>query len=188
MEKYNIIYADPPWKYAKRNNPKTRFGIGMHRYKGMTFQEILNLQQFVKSLAAENCALFMWHVAPKLAQYPIDVIFKNWGFRYVTKAFCWVKIDKKFKLRYLPGHYTGSNTEDCYLGIKGKMPRLNGGVNQVVLAPLTKHSEKPVIVRDRIVQLYGDLPRIELFATKVVDGWDSWGDAIPGSFYAEATL
>jgi N6-adenosine-specific RNA methylase IME4 len=41
-----------------------------------------------------------------------------------------------------------------------------------------KHSEKPQEVRDRIVTLMGDLPRIELFARTKKEGWDSWGDEI----------
>ena len=41
-----------------------------------------------------------------------------------------------------------------------------------------EHSRKPDCVRDRIVELIGDLPRIELFARQKVQGWDSWGDQL----------
>ena len=50
------------------------------------------------------------------------------------------------------------------------------------------HSAKPDVVRERIVELMGDLPRIELFARgdKEVDmlgyskfkNWDTWGTGI----------
>jgi len=33
-------------------------------------------------------------------------------------------------------------------------------------------------VRERIVKLMGDLPRIELFARQKVEGWDSWGNEV----------
>ena len=42
-----------------------------------------------------------------------------------------------------------------------------------------KHSQKPHLFKDIIVNSSGDLPRIELFARNVglfKDGWDYWGD------------
>jgi N6-adenosine-specific RNA methylase IME4 len=53
---------------------------------------------------------------------------------------------------------------------------MNKGVRSLVVAPLGEHSKKPDEVRDRIVQLFGDPPRIELFARLRVQGWDAWGD------------
>lgn len=43
-------------------------------------------------------------------------------------------------------------------------------------APRREHSRKPDEVRDRIVALMGDVPRIELFARQSAPGWDSWGN------------
>lgn len=43
-----------------------------------------------------------------------------------------------------------------------------------------KHSKKPSEIRDRIVELCGDVPRIELFAREKVDGWDCIGNEIDG--------
>lgn len=43
-----------------------------------------------------------------------------------------------------------------------------------------KHSKKPSEIRDRIVELCGDIPRIELFAREKVDGWDCIGNEIDG--------
>ena len=61
---------------------------------------------------------------------------------------------------------------------KGKPKRLSNSVSQLVFAPLGRHSAKPPIVRDKIVELMGDLPRVELFARDKVDGWDSWGNEV----------
>jgi N6-adenosine-specific RNA methylase IME4 len=44
-----------------------------------------------------------------------------------------------------------------------------------------RHSKKPNEARDRIVQLMGDLPRIELFARQKTDGWDVWGNEVDSS-------
>jgi len=46
--------------------------------------------------------------------------------------------------------------------------------------PRLGHSVKPPVVRDRIVQLFGDLPRIELFGRQETPGWDAAGFGIDG--------
>ena len=48
----------------------------------------------------------------------------------------------------------------------------------VVDTAIEQHSKKPEIVRDRIVELVGDLPRIELFARQKTEGWDVWGNEV----------
>jgi N6-adenosine-specific RNA methylase IME4 len=148
----------------------------MNRYAGMTCEELCNLP--VKDIAADNAALFIWTVPPKLEQ--LFPIISAWGFRYITKAFTWVKLDKKGTPRLLTGYYTGSNTEDCYLAIRGRMPVADKGVRQVVMSQLEAHSKKPDEVRNRIVQLFGDLPRIELFARQKTEGWEALGNEIDG--------
>ena len=76
------------------------------------------------------------------------------------------------------GNYTRSNSEFCLLGIKGNPKRINACVRQIIMSPREEHSKKPDEVRDRIVQLMGDVSRIELFARQKVAGWDSWGNEI----------
>jgi hypothetical protein len=49
----------------------------------------------------------------------------------------------------------------------------------MVYAPLGRHSAKPAVVRHRLDQLYGDVPRIELFARQAAEGWDAWGLEAP---------
>ena len=51
-------------------------------------------------------------------------------------------------------------------------------VHQVVFAPIAEHSKKPDIIREKIVELAGDLPRIELFARQSPTGWDIWGNEV----------
>lgn len=66
----------------------------------------------------------------------------------------------------------------CLLGVKGKNKRICNNVKQLVSAERTKHSKKPDEVRQRIVELMGDLPRIELFARNKTEGWDVWGNEV----------
>ena len=76
------------------------------------------------------------------------------------------------------GNYTIQNAEYCLIGLKGKYWRSKTGVKQIVSLPKTKHSEKPDEVRNRIIELCGDLPRIELFARQYTEGWDCWGNEV----------
>lgn len=76
------------------------------------------------------------------------------------------------------GRWTRANTEICILATKGKPKRIDAGVHSVVISPIEEHSKKPDLVRDRIIKLCGDLPRVELFARQKTDGWDAWGNEI----------
>lgn len=176
---------DPPWPYASRKNAKTRFGLGMHRYQPMKIKDILALP--VQDIADDDCALFLWVPCPFIKY--LDPVMTAFGFRTVTKAFTWIKMDKNGKPRTLPGHYTGSNSEDCWLGIRGHMhDKLKTKlVNQVIFSEIGEHSEKPnAEVRARISKMYGDFPKIELFARDQAPGWVSLGNEIDGTDIREA--
>lgn len=163
-KKYNIIYADPPWKYGCVE------GIP---YKTIPIRDINCFP--IQKITADNCALFLWvpyMILPKCIE-----TLKQWGFRYVTVAFTWVKISRKKGTPLLGrGGWVRANAEVCLMGLKGKLKRESTNVSQIVLSPLREHSRKPDEVRERIVKLMGNLPRIELFARQTVKGWDCWGN------------
>ena len=105
-----------------------------------------------------------------------------WGFTYKTAAFVWVKKYKCGKNFVGMGAYTRANAEICLLGVT---PDFRAGtqiksccVQQIIEAPIQAHSVKPDETRRRIVELLGDVPRIELFARQRVPGWDAWGDEV----------
>ena len=109
-------------------------------------------------------------------------VIESWGFIYNTAAFTWVKKNKKANTWFWGmGNWTRSNPEICLLAIKGKPKRMNASVHSIIDRPILSHSEKPPEVRDKIVQLCGDLPRIELFARDITSGWDVWGDEVEES-------
>ena len=104
---------------------------------------------------------------------------EQWGFTYKTVAFVWVKQNKKAdNLFWGMGHWTRSNAELCILATKGNPKRLSASVHQVIMSHIEKHSKKPDETRKRIVELVGDLPRVELFARQKTDGWDVWGNEV----------
>ena len=58
---------------------------------------------------------------------------------------------------------------------------ISHSVRQNIYGVIGEHSEKPAETRDRIVELLGDLPRIELFAREHPAGWSAWGNKIEKS-------
>ena len=181
MKQYQIIYADPPWFYNKRNLKKkdgtrNNFAWGAtNHYPVMTTKDICKLP--IKELADENCMLCLWATFPRLND-ALEVI-KAWGFEYITVGFVWVKTQKDGNIRMDGvGNYTMANAEICLIGRKGKYWRNKTGIKQIVLSQKTKHSKKPNEVRNRIIELFGDLPRIELFAREKTEGWDVWGNEV----------
>ena len=131
----------------------------------------------VAELAAPDCALFLWATFPQLPE--ALRLIKAWGFQYKSVAFVWLKKNRKAdSWFYGLGFWTRANAELCILATKGRPRRKSAGVHQVVLAPVEEHSKKPDIVRDKIVTLMGDLPRIELFARQTPPGWDVWGNEV----------
>ena len=172
-KKYQIIYADPPWSYRDKALAGNR-GAGC-KYNVMNTQDISLLS--IKELADENCVLFLWVTMPKLNEC-FEVI-KKWGFEYKTVAFTWVKLNKIKPTPFVGmGRWTRSNAEVCLLATKGKPKRTSASVYSIVMTPIERHSKKPQEVRNRIVKLMGDLPRIELFARQKTEGWDVWGNEV----------
>lgn len=182
---FQIILADCPWRYAdEKNNDPNMGGI---TYPTMTAEELGKLQ--IKKIADKNCLLFMWATMPLLPE--AIYVMAQWGFKYTTCAFVWVKLnptgifEKQEKDVILRkgvysglGHWTNGNIEVCLLGKKGIPKRLAKNVKQVIFFPRGKHSQKPDETYDRILQLTGDLPRVELFARQKREGWITIGNEI----------
>ena len=105
------------------------------------------------------------------------IVLRAWGFEYKTVAFTWIKKTVNMKDFVGMGFYTRANPEIVLLGLKGKVHPINKTVRNIIYSQIQEHSKKPNIVRDKIVKLCGDLPRIELFARQKIPKWDAWGDS-----------
>lgn len=178
-KKYNIIYADPPWAY--KNSPSKRGtgrGFAKNHYDLMTINDLQKLN--INKISADNSVLFMWATFPMINEALKTI--ENWGFNYRTCAFVWIKKNKKANTNFWGcGYYTRSNAEICLLATKGKiLQRKSHSVHQIIESAVEKHSQKPSIVRDKIIELFGDIPRIELFARQETNGWDCWGNEVGG--------
>lgn len=142
---------------------------------------------YMQSAGAENlrgggAACFLWATFPNIAE-GISVL-EAWGFQYKTAAFVWVKKNAKSGTNFWGmGAYTRANAEVCLLGVS---PGFKAGerirshkVHQIIEAPFEGHSKKPDETRQRIVELLGDVPRLEMFARQRAEGWDAWGNEAP---------
>lgn len=174
---YSVIYADPPWAWGKKPlQNRGRARTVEKEYPTMQPEEIAELP--VASIAAKDAALLLWTTGPKL-QIGLDVL-AAWGFKYVTVGFVWIKQNPGDRgLKFGMGFYTRSNAEYCLLGTHGSPKRVDAGVDQVLVAPVGRHSAKPHEFRRRIERLFGDVPRLEMFSRQRTDGWDSWGNQVP---------
>ena len=169
-KKYQIIYADPAWKY------KHNWGNGAceHSYQTMTNHEIKSLP--VNEIADEQCHLYLWVTNPFL-ETGLQVC-REWGFEYKT-LITWLKTYSNGEPEMGMGYYFRGCTEHLIFGIKGKKKINNKKTRNFFKAINPKrHSQKPSSVRDMIVNCSGDVPRIELFARQKVKGWDSWGNDV----------
>ena len=167
-KKYNIIYADPPWN--ETGGGKIKRGADRH-YPLMKTKDIAELP--VQSIADTNCHLYLWTTNTFLPD--ALKVMEIWGFNYKTMI-TWNKD------RIGLGQYFRGLTEHCLFGVKGALPykiangkRCQGRTG--FYAPKTKHSEKPIEMR-QMIELVSYEPRIELFARQHVDGWDCWGNEV----------
>lgn len=178
MTRFRTMVLDPPWPYERTS------GQGVLRdYAPMTWDDLRAIGPLLHAVAAPNCAIFLWTCPPLLVE-TVDTV-RAWGFRYITKGFCWVKTVRNGAIWYGVGSYTASNTEDVWLLSNGAPERQARNVSQVVpttdgvLAPRGKHSQKPEAIQDRIERLCAG-PYLEVFARRRRPGWTCVGNELDG--------
>lgn len=126
-KKYNIIYADPPWRYTgwRAGNRS------VERHYSTMKEEIINMKDTIKSISDENCILFLWVTFPCLIEGL--KVMKEWGFKYKTCGFNWVKRNKKSDTWFFGlGYWTRANSEICLIGTKGTIKRRSNKVSQII--------------------------------------------------------
>lgn len=175
-KKYKIIYADPAWNYKNKPSQKgTSRGFARNHYELIDKNTLENLP--INEISEKDSICFMWTTLPMIKQSLSCM--ESWGFTYRTTAFVWVKKTKNGTNFWGCGYYTRANAEICLLGVKGEgVKPISHSVHQIIETIPEQHSKKPAVVRDRIVELCGDLPRIELFARQYANGWDCWGNEV----------
>lgn len=179
--KAGAISADPNWNFETWS-AKGRDRSPDQHYATDPLSVIKALP--VARLAADNCALHLWCM-DWLLPAALEVI-GAWGFKYIKVGHVWVKLNPSGNGRFMGlGHWQREGMELCLFATKGKPPRLNADVRQVIEAPIGRHSEKPEVFQDEMERLTAG-PFLELFARRVRPGWKCWGDEIPRTDFGVA--
>lgn len=166
MGKYQVIYADPPWRYDFSKDKADE--IEQH-YSTMGLEEIKSLN--VPS--GKDSVLYLWATAPKLLE-ALEVM-KAWGFTYKTHAIWdkdWIGM----------GYWFRGQHELLLVGTRGKMspPVQELRVSSVIRERRTAHSKKPDIIRELITSWFPGMLKLELFAREQAEGWDAIGYDLDG--------
>lgn len=184
MRQYGVIIADPPWSYARADLRTS----AAREYRTMSIADICALP--VASLAASDSVLLLWGTWPML-QEALHVV-SAWGFTYIT-GFPWIKIEGEpsrtlwgeldIKPQYGVGFWVRGCSEFVLVGRRGSVsPPVDGFVG--LLSENFGHSRKPESLHHYAEALPG--PYLELFARRPRDGWDVWGNEVPGSIDLES--
>lgn len=169
-KKYDIIYADPPWKYDKSLNYKGIHGDVKHidnYYNQMDINEIKKMN--INSISKDNCWLILWTTVPKIRE-GLEVL-ESWGFKYRTSAI-WDKEELGM------GWFFRIQHEIILIGIKGNPKKPNIKERSIFREKRTIHSKKPNCVKDWINKAFKDMDKIELFSRQEIYGWDSFGNEV----------
>lgn len=167
--KYQVIYADPAWKYNDtcENGAIQSRGVDNIYKKTMSIDELCDLK--VSELSQKNAVLFIWVTSPFLED--VFSVISAWGFKYKA-SFVWDKI------KHNMGHYNSVRHELLLICTKGSCTPDNLKLyDSVQSIERGEHSAKPHEFYDIIETLYSG-KKIELFARNTRPGWDSWGNEI----------
>ncbi len=168
QDKYDVIYADPPWKYDDKLIDG--YGAAEHHYPPMSIEELCDLP--IENISDKNAVLFMWVTSP-FADECWDVI-QAWGFEYKA-MFVWDKV------RHNYGHYNSVRHELLLICTKGSYLPQGKQLHDSVISieRSNEHSRKPEEFRQLIEQMYPQGRKIELFARgELPEGWKAWGNEV----------
>ena len=176
MNKYQIIYADPPWSYRNRRTGGSMKSGSVSKYETMTLEDICELP--VGDICLSNSVLFLWATTPLLPD--CLKVLEAWGFHYKT-AIYWRKI-----MSLGMGFWFRGQVELCLMGVRGKLKPFRLQKANFIQSKALRHSEKPEEMRQLIDATGLTGYKIELFARQRVDGWDCWGNEVDSDIELDA--
>jgi N6-adenosine-specific RNA methylase IME4/DNA-binding XRE family transcriptional regulator len=166
-QKFRCIVIDPPWPMQKIEREKYPNQSQTLDYPVMSLDEISSLP--IGELAdPAGCHLYLW-VTQKFLPSGF-CLFDNWGVKYQC-LLTWVKPSgfTPFSWMY--------NTEHVLFGRIGSLPLDKLGLKLSFDAPVTRHSAKPDVFYDRVIQASPG-PRLEMFSRQRRDGFTCWGNEV----------
>lgn len=175
-KRYDIIYADPPWKQHKGGKKSVRpnsSGCALD-YKTCSLKEIQSHLEQASRLTTENSVLFLWTIDKYL--FEAQQIAESLGYKLHARM-VWNKvtgIPAAFTIRF--GH------EYLLYMYKGKLIPIareeRGKIHSVFTERVQRHSQKPQMAYEIIERLYPNAMRLEMYARAERQGWDCWGNEV----------
>ena len=174
--KYDLIYADPPWKQSKGGKKSVRqnsSGTTLD-YPTCSLEVIKEHLQTADKLVSENGILFLWTIDKYL--FEAQNIAESLGYKLHARMI-WNKvtgIPAAFTVRF--GH------EYLLYMYKGKLTPVEkserGKIHTVFTEQVKRHSQKPEEAYRIIERLYPNSRKLELYARQERNGWDCWGNEV----------
>lgn len=166
MGPFDIILADPPWRFASNSETKPSRNA-MRHYPCMRDAEISALP--VADWAAPAALLLMWTTSPMLERSM--AIPRAWGFRYVS-SLVWTKD------RIGTGYWARNRHELVLICKRGRFdcPRPAPFADSVISGQQREHSRKPDALHAQVDAAWPDARKLELFARQARPGWTAWGN------------
>jgi N6-adenosine-specific RNA methylase IME4 len=168
-KKYGVIVADPEWRFEPYSRETGMDRAADNHYTTSATHVVASRD--VRSIAAEDCVLFLWATIPMLCD-AVVVMDAAWGFTYKSH-YVWGK-DK-----IGTGYWGREKHELLLIGTRGNPPAPAMGTQceSLIIAPRGEHSAKPEIFLEIIEKYYPTLPKIELNRRGPArKGWDAWGN------------
>ena len=168
-KKYQVIYADPPWQQKRGPDWGSGKASKPLPYPTMPVEDIAALS--VQTIADKNAVLFLWTTNKYIEQ--AYQVARAWGF----KPSCLLTYCK-------PPHGIGIGgtfiqTSEHLLFCRRGTCRAKKRIDKTWFEqPRLTHSTKPSFFRNMIIEIFGNMSRIELFARTKTPGWDIWGNEV----------
>ena len=174
--RYDLIYADPPWQQKKGDSKRARVKSsgGPLDYPTIPLSEISGHLRQADSLTGDNAVLFLWTIDKYL--FEAQHIAEELGYKLHARMI-WDKVNgipAAFTVRY--GH------EYLLYMYKGKLMPIvkeeRGKIHTVFRERVVRHSQKPEVAYEILNRLYPQARKIELYARRHRDGFDCWGNEV----------
>lgn len=165
--KFGVILADPEWRFEPFSR-ETGMDRAADNHYATSVTEAIAARP-VGTIAADDCALFLWATVPMLPD--ALAVMAAWGFSYKSHAI-W------HKDRIGTGYWFRNRHELLLVGTRGNIPAPAMGEQwaSVTDAPVGRHSAKPEIFHEMIEAYFPTLPKIELNRRGPPRrGWAAWG-------------
>lgn len=167
---FDLIMADPPWRFSTRSDKGITVKGAGGQYATMGLADIIAMP--VADIAAKDAILWLWATNPMLPQ--AFAVMASWGFTFKTAGH-WAKQTVHGKQAFGTGYILRCAGEPFLIGTRGN-PKTARNVRSVVLGPIRQHSRKPDEAFSAAERLMPNANRLEMFSRQPRDGWTTWGD------------